>query len=66
MAETQAEEDQPLEPVVRRTSRFSAVWILPIVALLFGLWLAWQYYSARGPDVTVQFETAEGIVAGKT
>ena len=45
---------------------FPPVWIIPVVAALFGLWLTWKYYSARGPEVTVRFDTAEGIVAGKT
>ncbi|MGI8432968.1 MAG: intermembrane transport protein PqiB [Chthoniobacterales bacterium] len=55
------------KPIVRRhKSRFSAVWIIPVVAAVFGLFLVWKYYSARGPEVTVRFDTAEGIVAGKT
>jgi paraquat-inducible protein B len=58
--------EESLEPVVRPGPRFSPIWIIPIVALALGLWLAWQYYSARGPEITVRFETAEGIVAGKT
>ncbi len=37
-----------------------------MVAAFFGLWLVWKYYSAQGPEVTVRFETAEGIIAGKT
>ncbi len=47
-------------------SYLSAVWIIPVVAALFGGWLVWKYYSERGPEVTVRFETAEGIIAGKT
>ncbi len=55
------------KPIVRhKKTRFSAVWIIPVVAALFGLFLVWKYYSARGPEVTVRFDTAEGIVAGKT
>ncbi|MGH8164261.1 MAG: MlaD family protein, partial [Rhodanobacteraceae bacterium] len=50
----------------KKRTWFSAVWIVPLIAALFGLWLVWKYYSARGPEVTVRFETAEGIVAGKT
>ncbi len=36
------------------------------MALGLGLWLVFRYYSARGPEITVTFETAEGIIAGKT
>ena len=54
------------KPVVKKDRRFSPIWIIPVLAAALGLWLAWKYYSARGPEVTVRFETAEGIVAGKT
>lgn len=55
-----------LRPVVRPGRRISPIWIIPIVAALLGAWLAWKYYSERGPDITVHFETAEGVVEGKT
>ncbi len=61
-----AASDAPRPTVRKKKTGFSAVWIIPVVAALFGLWLTWKYYSARGPEVTVRFETAEGIVAGKT
>jgi paraquat-inducible protein B len=53
-------------PIVTPVRRLSPIWIIPIVAAVLGLWLAWQYYAARGPAITVRFETAEGIVEGKT
>ncbi len=57
----------PESPVSRpRRGRFSPVWIIPLVALGLGLWLVYRYYSARGPQISVTFETAEGILAGKT
>lgn len=52
--------------MIKPVRRFSPVWIVPFVAALLSLWLVWKYYSARGPEVTVRFETAEGIIAGKT
>ena len=36
------------------------------MAALLGLWLAVKFYSERGPEITVHFETAEGIVGNKT
>lgn len=56
----------PVAPIQKPTSRFSPVWIIPIVAALLSLWLVWKHYSAQGPEVTVRFDTAEGILAGKT
>lgn len=62
-------ESLPVAPVSRprhRRAWFSPVWIIPLLSLLLGLWLVWRHYSAKGPEVTVRFETAEGIIAGKT
>ena len=57
----------PIAPVSRPRRRwFSPVWIIPLVAALLGVWLVVKYYSSKGPQITVRFETAEGIVAGKT
>ena len=42
------------------------MWIIPLVAAALGLWLVVKYYSAKGPEIEVTFETAEGIIAGKT
>ncbi len=50
----------------RRRSWFSPIWIIPLVSALLGLWLVWRHYSAKGPEITVRFENAEGIIAGKT
>ena len=58
----------PQAPVTRspRRGRFSPVWIIPLVSALLGLWLVVRYYSVKGPEISVRFETAEGIIAGKT
>ncbi|MDQ6809936.1 MAG: MlaD family protein [Verrucomicrobiota bacterium] len=66
MAEIASSPPPPVAPVIKRVRRFSPVWLIPIIAALLSLWLVWKYYSARGPEVTVRFETAEGIAAGKT
>ncbi|MDR3406086.1 MAG: MlaD family protein [Chthoniobacter sp.] len=58
----------PMAPVHRTPARagFSPIWIVPLVSLLLGLWLVARYYSEKGEVVTVQFENADGIIAGKT
>ncbi|WP_412460725.1 MlaD family protein [Pseudomonas sp. SC11] len=50
----------------RPASNWSAIWILPLIALLIGGWLAWQAYREAGVEIQVRFETGEGIVANKT
>ncbi|RED48099.1 intermembrane transport protein PqiB [Aestuariispira insulae] len=53
--------------VIRRglASLFS-IWLVPIIALAIAGWLAVQAIRDQGPTITIQFETAEGIEAGKT
>jgi len=54
------------DAVVEQRSRLSLVWVIPIVAALVGAWLAYHTLSQRGPAVTIRFESAEGLEAGKT
>lgn len=49
-----------------RRPRVSLVWIVPILAALIGLWLAWTTISGTGPAFVISFKTAEGLEAGKT
>lgn len=49
-----------------RGRSISIIWVVPLVALLIGGWLAWKTISATGPLITITFETADGIEAGKT
>ncbi|MGO8920184.1 MAG: intermembrane transport protein PqiB [Stellaceae bacterium] len=53
------------EPEIRR-SRFSVIWILPIVALLVAAWLGYTTLAEKGPTITITFNTAAGLEAGKT
>ncbi|MEW5773068.1 MAG: MlaD family protein [Thermodesulfobacteriota bacterium] len=64
--ETPAAPASPPEPRVSTRRHISVVWIIPLVALLAGAWLAYDAISSQGPLVTVRFKTAEGLVAGKT
>jgi paraquat-inducible protein B len=58
-------EDIP-EAADRSTTSFSLVWLIPIVAVVIGGWIAFQAISQRGPTITIAFKSAEGIEAGKT
>lgn len=50
----------------RPASNWSAIWVLPLLALAIGGWLAWRAYSQAGIEVRVLFENGSGIQAGKT
>jgi paraquat-inducible protein B len=45
---------------------FPFVWIVPVVALAVGGWIALKNVWETGPTITIQFTSAEGIEAGKT
>ncbi|HET7731938.1 MAG TPA: MlaD family protein [Usitatibacter sp.] len=45
---------------------FQLVWLIPILALLIGGWIAAKAMWERGPTITIEFKTAEGIEANKT
>ncbi|MGI9327892.1 MAG: intermembrane transport protein PqiB [Pseudomonadales bacterium] len=57
---------QSLDVEVSSRRRIPAIWFLPIIAALLGLWMLYYNISNQGPVITIQFETAEGIQAGKT
>lgn len=61
------EPENPLpEVAVRRHRAPSPVWLIPLAALLVGVWLLFQYWQQRGEVISVHFPSAEGIVAGST
>jgi paraquat-inducible protein B len=59
-------DDVPDAIVDEETKGFPVVWLLPLVALLVGGWLFYKTMSEKGPEISISFETAEGIEAGKT
>jgi paraquat-inducible protein B len=49
-----------------RRRRFSPIWLVPIVAAGLAGWLGWKTLVERGPTITITFESADGIEAGRT
>lgn len=60
----------PSKPVIETLrgipSRVSLVWLLPLCAVLFALFVLWRAYVDRGPLVEITFESAGGVEAGET
>jgi paraquat-inducible protein B len=50
----------------RPASNWSAIWVLPLIALIIGGWLGWRAYSQQGIEIQVRFESGEGIQVNKT
>ena len=59
-------EGEPADALIRRTRNFSIVWIVPIVAALAAIFVAWRAISEQGPTVTLLFDDAEGLEVEKT
>lgn len=53
-------------PLVSRGKRFSAIWIIPLVTLVIGVSIVVRSVMTEGPTITLDFETADGLVQGKT
>ena len=66
------ERDPPLpsvpesRAVPKKRTRLSLVWVIPIVAALVGVWVAVTRILSEGPKITIVFQSAEGLEAGKT
>ncbi len=54
------------EVTVREQRGLSVAWLIPLAAVMIGIWLLFQNWYQQGPTITVQFSSAEGIEPGKT
>jgi paraquat-inducible protein B len=64
---TETPPDVPISPVRKMfLSGASVIWIIPILALLVALFVAYRSYAERGPVIIVEFEEGAGIAAGET
>jgi paraquat-inducible protein B len=50
----------------RRSRRLSIIWIVPLVAVAIGAWLAWDTLSKEGPTIKISFDSGEGLQAGQS
>lgn len=50
----------------KKKSRISWIWLVPVVAALMGLSLVVRTWMQAGPDISISFNTAEGLEVGKT
>jgi paraquat-inducible protein B len=50
----------------RRSRRISIIWVIPLVAVAIGAWLAWDTWSKEGPTIKISFDSGEGLQAGQS
>lgn len=52
--------------VPKKRTRISLVWVIPIVAAVAGVWIAVTKIMEKGPEITIVFQSADGLEANKT
>lgn len=57
---------KPSELEVRKRRGPSLVWLVPILAAVIGIGIAYEQITSRGPTITLLFEDGSGLEAGKT
>ncbi|MGK0305810.1 MAG: paraquat-inducible protein B [Gammaproteobacteria bacterium] len=62
----QQQPSEPEEALIKPVRTVSKIWLVPIVALLIGVWMVYYQWSNQGPVITIEFKTATGLEAGKT
>jgi paraquat-inducible protein B len=56
----------PRPVVKKRRFKESLIWLVPVLAALVGLSLVIHNWLQVGPEITISFQSAEGLDAGKT
>ncbi len=66
-AQDRSTERLPAPKVTRKKKRSAwLVWLIPVVAAVIGLSIAWNDWSNKGPAITISFASAAGLEQGKT
>jgi paraquat-inducible protein B len=50
----------------KKARRIPLVWVVPLITLVIGAWLAWDTWSKRGPTIVISFESADGLQVGQS
>src|SRR6266436_1351024 len=50
----------------RRSRRISVIWVIPLVAVATGAYLAWDTLSKEEPTIKISFDSGEGLQAGQS
>ena len=58
-------EDFP-DVVVKKQKGIPLIWLIPIVAAIIGVSLAYKTISEKGPTITITFKSGDGLEEGKT
>lgn len=59
-------ETQLPQAKVKGIRQWSPIWVVPLAAVLIGIWMLFNHFQQQGAMLLLVAEDAEGIVAGKT
>ncbi|MEM9159552.1 MAG: MlaD family protein, partial [Verrucomicrobiota bacterium] len=51
---------------ISKDKRISAIWILPLLVLIIGGWVVFRSILNQGPEIEIEFATADGLKVDKT
>ncbi len=54
------------KPDISKGKKFTAIWLIPLVAAVLGIWMVVFTFMTEGPEIEIGFKTAVGLEAGKT
>ena len=54
------------EATLNKKTELPLIWLLPVIAFLVSGWLVYKAVSEKGPEITIDFPTAEGLEVDKT
>lgn len=57
---------EPTTIEIDKPSRVSSIWIIPVLALIIGVWLGVKELNNRGPNIEITFLNASGVTVEKT
>ncbi|MEP1554549.1 MAG: intermembrane transport protein PqiB [Paraglaciecola sp.] len=64
---TNSHQNQQIEDAIVTEKRsVSKIWLIPLITLLIALWMTYYHWANQGPLITIEFDTATGLEAGKT
>lgn len=52
--------------LIKPSSSISKIWLVPLAALLMGLWMIYQQWQNQGPLITIELPSATGIEINQT
>lgn len=54
------------QATISKGRKLSGIWIIPILALVLGLYMVVHSFMTEGPTIEIAFKTASGLTQGKT